>query len=256
MKSVLSISILLFGVSLFSQVGIGTTEPSAAAMLEISSQTNGTGDYKGLMPPRVPDIGARNAINPSLDDEGLLAYVLSEHTLYIWTGTEWQTVHKNSSGGYASDLFISEYVEGSSNNKAIEIANFTGSSVNLDDYDLLVSRNGGSNESEVAFNVGYVLNHTEVYVIAHSGASQEIQNIADQLDNRINFNGDDVIVLRNSTGDHIDVLGRYLEDWNYAEDVTLRRRPLHGPTTTYIPSHFIVYGTDNIDGLGSHQYYP
>jgi len=85
-KCVLFISSFLFGINLFSQVGIGTTNPSPASMLEISSQTNGVGDYKGLMPPRVPDLAARNAINPNLDDEGLLIYVLSDNTLYIWTG--------------------------------------------------------------------------------------------------------------------------------------------------------------------------
>src|SRR5690554_971823 len=255
-KCVLSISFFLFGVSLFGQVGIGTTEPSPASMLEISSQTNGVGSYKGLMPPRVPDIAARNSINPNLDDEGLLIYVLSDNTLYLWTGIEWQTVHKSSHGAYTSDLFISEYVEGSLNNKALEIANFTGSSVNLNDYELLISRNGGTNNSRVSFLSDYVLNHMEVYVIAHTSASQEIQNIADQLDNRINFNDDDAVVLCNSNEDHIDVLGIYNVDWKYAENVTLRRRPLHGPTTVYNPSHFIVYGIDNIDGLGSHQYYP
>src|SRR5205085_9906297 len=36
----------------------------------------------------------------------------------------------------ATDLFISEYVEGSSNNKYIEIYNGTGASANLADYKL------------------------------------------------------------------------------------------------------------------------
>ena len=255
-KCVLSISFFFYGIGLYSQVGIGTTDPSPASMLEISSQTNGVGAYKGLMPPRVPDLAARNSINPNLDDEGLLVYVLSDNTLYIWTGIEWQTIYKSSHGAYTSDLFISEYVEGSSNNKAIEIANYTGSPKNLDDYNLLVSRNGGTSNSDIYFNSGFILNHTEVYVIAHTGASQEILDIANQSDNRIDFNGDDAVILRNSSNDHIDVLGIHLDPWKFAEDVTLRKRPLHGPTTVYNPSHFIVYGIDTIDGLGSHQYYP
>ena len=42
-----------------------------------------------------------------------------------------------------TELFFSEYVEGSSNNKAIEIFNGTGAPVNLATYDVLISTNGG-----------------------------------------------------------------------------------------------------------------
>ena len=45
-----------------------------------------------------------------------------------------------------TELFVSEYIEGSSNNKAIEIANLTGAPVDLgaSDYDLKFSFNGSS----------------------------------------------------------------------------------------------------------------
>ena len=44
------------------------------------------------------------------------------------------------------ELFFSEYIEGSSNNKALEIYNGTGSSVDLDagDYEIFMSFNGGT----------------------------------------------------------------------------------------------------------------
>ena len=41
-----------------------------------------------------------------------------------------------------SDLFISEYIEGSSNNKGIEIFNPTGAAVDLSNYSVKMSRNG------------------------------------------------------------------------------------------------------------------
>lgn len=258
MKSKIFIIIAFIPISqLFSQVGIGTTNPAESSMLEISSQTNGEGVYRGFMPPRVPDISARNSINPTIEDEGLLVYVLGEHSLYLWTGTNWETIYKAETGGFASDLFISEYVEGSGNNKAIEIANFTGSPKYLDNYNLFISRNGGAGgTSNIPFNENFILNHGEVYVISHASAMEEILNIANQIDNRINFNGNDAVVLRNSSDDYIDVIGEVNVDWNFGEDITLRRRPLHGPNTTYNPSHFIVYGTDNIDDLGQHTYFP
>ena len=41
-----------------------------------------------------------------------------------------------SSYGQVSDLIISEYAEGTSNNKYVEIYNGTGASVDLSDYEL------------------------------------------------------------------------------------------------------------------------
>src|SRR5690606_7285419 len=53
-------------------------------------------------------------------------------------------VYTMESGGFATDLFISEYVEGSSNNKAIEIYNGTNSPVNLNDYTVILHANGST----------------------------------------------------------------------------------------------------------------
>ena len=41
------------------------------------------------------------------------------------------------------ELFFSEYIEGSSNNKALEIYNGTGSEINLENYRINQSVNGG-----------------------------------------------------------------------------------------------------------------
>jgi len=86
-------ALFLFTCNSYSQVGIGTTNPSPAAMLEVSSQSNGVGDYKGFMPPRVPDIAARDAISPSVSDYGLLVFVentgLATSCLQMWIGDSW-----------------------------------------------------------------------------------------------------------------------------------------------------------------------
>lgn len=88
--------LLIFGclltLSSFSQVGIGTTTPASSSMLEVSSQSQGTGPYKGFMPPRVPNTTARNAINPSPSDYGLLVYIESNGCLQMWSGTVWVNV--------------------------------------------------------------------------------------------------------------------------------------------------------------------
>ena len=51
-----------------------------------------------------------------------------------------------------TDLLISEYVEGSSNDKALEIYNGTGSAINLatGNYEIFMSFNGGTSTLTIA----------------------------------------------------------------------------------------------------------
>ena len=83
---------LLFSCTFYGQVGIGTTNPSPKAMLEVSSTSDAGATYRGMMPPRVPNNTARNSINPSAGDIGLMIFVESTQCLQMWSGTEWQNV--------------------------------------------------------------------------------------------------------------------------------------------------------------------
>ena len=76
----------------FSQVGIGTTTPSASSMLEISSSADGT-TYKGLIPPRLPSQAEKANINPTTLDIGLMIFVESTGTLEMWNGAGWETTY-------------------------------------------------------------------------------------------------------------------------------------------------------------------
>lgn len=75
------------GIRLFVQsngnVGIGTTNPNASALLDVSSVT------KGLLPPRMTTT-QRNAIaSPSA---GLLIYNTTTNKLNVYTGSVWEAV--------------------------------------------------------------------------------------------------------------------------------------------------------------------
>lgn len=85
-------TMLLVAFEFYGQVGIGTTNPSPASMLEVSSTSDGGSTYRGLMPPRVPNVDARDAINPSAEDTGLLVFVESTLCLQMWNGTDWSDV--------------------------------------------------------------------------------------------------------------------------------------------------------------------
>ncbi|WP_353779982.1 HYR domain-containing protein [Winogradskyella sp. 3972H.M.0a.05] len=110
-----------------------------------------------------------------------------------------------------NELFISEYIEGSSNNKCIEIYNGTGADVDLasEAYSIFVSRNGGSSTSTI--NLSGTLADGDVYVICNPSAGSDFLAEADDTSGNINFNGDDALVLQRN-GNAIDIFGKVGED--------------------------------------------
>lgn len=120
-----------------------------------------------------------------------------------------------------SGLFISEYVEGSGFNKCIEIYNSTGSDINLADYGLFLSFNGGTFENTISL-MG-IVKSGDVYVICNTAAAPEFIALADQLSPDLNFNGNDVVVLedQNTIWDAIGQLGNTAD---FGLNVTLRRK--------------------------------
>lgn len=105
-----------------------------------------------------------------------------------------------------ADLFFSEYVEGSSNNKALEIYNNTGASVDLSAYEVQMFFNGNTNAALTIALQG-TLPDGEVYVLAHSAAHPDILAVADQTNGAGWFNGDDAVALLYG-GNPIDVIGQ------------------------------------------------
>ncbi|MCK5538695.1 MAG: lamin tail domain-containing protein, partial [Bacteroidales bacterium] len=104
----------------------------------------------------------------------------------------------------AQDLFFSEYIEGSSNNKALEIYNPTGSDVDLSAYSINKAGNGGDWETAEALSGTLVAG--DVFVIVNSAAATEILNVKDIESTITYFNGDDAVGLFKD-GTLIDVIG-------------------------------------------------
>lgn len=121
----------------FAQVGIGTTNPSTKSMLEVSSTSDGGTTYKGLMPPRVPTIADRNAINPGFSDFGLLVFVEESGCLNMWDGDSWENVSCVTVA--TPEIWINEIHYdnvGTDTGEAIEIAGAAG--VDLSDYQIVL----------------------------------------------------------------------------------------------------------------------
>ncbi|MBB3059581.1 ExeM/NucH family extracellular endonuclease [Microbulbifer rhizosphaerae] len=106
----------------------------------------------------------------------------------------------------ASDLIISEYIEGSSYNKALEIYNGTGNPVDLGSYAVEVYFNGSTSPG-ANITLSGSLADSEVFVLAHSSADAAVLAQADQTYGGSLFNGDDAVALVGPAG-FADVIGQ------------------------------------------------
>ncbi len=168
-----------------------------------------------------------------------------------------------------ADLFFSEYIEGSSNNKALEIYNGTGAAVDLaaGQYVIQMYFNGSATAGLTITLTGTVADG-DVWVVAHSSAGATILAQADQTNGSGWFNGDDAVVLRKggTGGTVVDAIGQVGTDpgsqWGSGlvstADNTLRRMASvctgdTDETDAFDPAlEWDGYDTDTFDGLGSH----
>jgi predicted extracellular nuclease len=171
-----------------------------------------------------------------------------------------------SSHALATDLFFSEYIEGTSNNKALEIFNGTGAAVDLSTggYSVQMFFNGNP-VAGLTINLTGTVAPGDVYVVAQSAASATILAQADQTNGSGWFNGDDAVVLRKGTT-VLDVIGQIGFDpgteWGAGltstADNTLQRKSTicAGDTNgsdAFDPSvEWDGFATDTFTGLGSH----
>lgn len=122
----------------------------------------------------------------------------------------------------STELYFTEYIEGSSNNKALEIWNDTGAAVDLSTHSVKMYFNG-STSAGLTLALSGTLADGDVFVLAHSSADPAILAVADQTAGGGWFNGDDAIELLNGTTT-LDVIGQIGFDpgseWGSADDST------------------------------------
>lgn len=155
---------------------------------------------------------------------------------------------------YFDELVLSEYVEGSSNNKAIEIYNGTGKTIDLSTYSLELYTNTNTAAGTTQKLEG-TLAHGETRVFVHGQANDALKPLG-AASGAVNFNGDDTIVLKN--GDTIvDSLGKIAANVKYAENVTLVRKSDNFTRDTNPNDDVNLAGWDKLaidsfDNLGTH----
>ena len=151
------------------------------------------------------------------------------------------------------ELFISEYIEGSSNNKAIEIANFTGETINLNNYSIARNINSGTNWGEMLQLEGTITNG-DVHVISRGNADQQILNNSDQLSSAdaVSFNGDDPVGLFKNNN-LIDVFGYFNGENNYANSTYIRNESIVNPNINFDIEEWIYYPNNTFEFIGFHN---
>lgn len=184
----------------------------------------------------------------------LSAFLASALVLSLGAPAVPQTVKAET---FATDLIISEYIEGSSFNKAIELYNGTGATVDLSQYTLELHVNGAITAGQKVTLSGSLENGA-TYVLYNSQANADIQSKGNLVNNAvINFNGNDPVVLRKS-GEVVDSIGKVGVDNNFGADVTLVRKSSITTGDSIIDDNFdrnvewIVLPKDDFSNLGQH----
>ena len=162
-------------------------------------------------------------------------------------------------------MLFTEYVEGSGNNKALEIFNGRQESIDLaaSEFRIEMYFNGRVSPDVVVPLSGTVL-PGGVYVVVHGGADPEGLRVADEVFNSVAwFNGNDALVLRAGEA-MVDSFGQLGVDpgaqWRDAslgtQNQTLRRKATvvsgdADATDEFAPSlGWDAFQADALDGLG------
>ncbi|MEQ6388083.1 chitobiase/beta-hexosaminidase C-terminal domain-containing protein [Bacillaceae bacterium S4-13-58] len=158
----------------------------------------------------------------------------------------------------ASDLFFSEYIEGGSYNKAVEIYNGTGSEVDLSIYTIEIYTNGAV-EASSSISLSGTLANDNVFVASHTSANSIILDVANRTTGSINFNGNDAVVLKKDST-IIDVIGQIGNDTDLLKDKTLVRNASissgdpDGSDDFDEIQEWASFPKDTFSHLGTHEY--
>lgn len=154
--------------------------------------------------------------------------------------------------GDPTALIISEYVEGSGNNKYLEIANISDSEIDLAAYTLRKYVNGAEdNFDDMTLSGTLASKAVKVFRINTSDLTLPEGVTAETTNSQVlNFNGDDpVAVICN--GEVVDLLGVF-GDVDFGKDVTLRRKSsVTAPSATYNVDEWDTLEQNDVSGLGT-----
>ncbi len=168
------------------------------------------------------------------------------------------------SASFCEEIFISEYVEGNSNNKAFELYNPSPIAIDLTGYHMETWNNGSSSPTNTQ-DLSGTIEPNGVYVIVNTLAAPELFAAGDIVSQVTWFNGNDVILLYHD-GVIIDQMGEFGVDpgtafsvdggnGEMAEYTLVRKANVSEGTTDWELGQYQwdVYPQDTFDFIGFHN---
>ncbi|MEY8760119.1 endonuclease [Chryseobacterium tongliaoense] len=158
---------------------------------------------------------------------------------------------------YAKDLFISKYLEGTADNKAIEITNRTGHPVNLSNYRLSIQFYGSGNYYFPApYELEGIIQNNETVVIVNPNANFSCFTV-DQVRfatavPQMTFTGSQYLELRYKSGTTVDAVGISSQNNSSTlSNVSLYRKPnIMQPSTTFNIGEWDTYASNYCQNVG------
>ncbi len=159
--------------------------------------------------------------------------------------------------------FFSEYIEGSSSNKAFEIYNPRSTSLDLTEYVVYRNNNGSLTPTDSLFPQGTIAAY-DVFVLGNPSANPAIIAEADTTHTMSFYNGDDAVWLKSLvSGDTLDIIGVIGEDpgsgWVVGSGATnnttlIRKYEVTQGQTNWVigATEWDVFSIDMTDSLGAH----
>ncbi|GAB0157533.1 hypothetical protein CHRYSEOSP005_28110 [Chryseobacterium sp. Alg-005] len=157
---------------------------------------------------------------------------------------------------YAKDILVTKYLEGTSNNKAIEITNRTGHPVNLNDYRLSIQFNSGSGYYFVdPYELEGIIQNNETAVIMNPNANFSCYTVNQArfvtAAPQMTFGGSNYLELRykSTTVDAIGVSSQ--NNSTVLANISLyRKNTVTQPATTFSITEWDSYASNYCQNLG------
>jgi endonuclease YncB( thermonuclease family) len=149
-------------------------------------------------------------------------------------------------------LIISKYIEGISDNKAIEIANRSGEAIDLTNYRISIYENGSTTPTRNIDLVG-TLAPNSVRVYAYSGSEAGLLAKADVISSDLFFLGNAAVAITYKNDMVVDIIGNIGWQLFIIHNETFVRRPhVTRGVTEYNAQDWDIYRADHYEILGSH----